>query len=208
VSRACRLWMQTEHLHDAAALGQQIARSAGFSVFGLDAVGRVVHVNRHAERLLREADSLVAPGGRLSATSLGDAAALHGAIAAATPRSVPQSLAIGASHAAAPMCFVTVAGVPPGTALSRLLGHASVLVTARRRDQKSAVSPEQLAQLFGLTPAESSVTLALVDGKTPAEYAKDAGLSMPTVRTHLRAVFDKTQTRRQAETVRLLQHLA
>jgi DNA-binding CsgD family transcriptional regulator len=44
----------------------------------------------------------------------------------------------------------------------------------------------------------------LCDGKTLDEHAQAAGVSMATVRTQLRAVFEKTRTRRQAETVGLL----
>jgi DNA-binding CsgD family transcriptional regulator len=61
-----------------------------------------------------------------------------------------------------------------------------------------------LARLFGLTPAETAVALALADGKTPDEHAAEAGVGISTVRTHLRAVFDKTCTRRQPELVRLM----
>ena len=207
LARACRLWTQTQHLHDAAALGQHVASSSGFAVFGLDAAGRVVYSNSHAERLLREADSLVVHRGRLSATDLRDAALVHDAVVRAAAGSSPQTFAVTGLQAGPQACFLTVASLPEGTPLSPLLGQARVLVTARRRGQPSAVSPEQLTQVFGLTPAECGVALALLDGKTPAEYAQDKGLSMPTVRTHLRAVFAKTNTRGQSEAVRLLQDL-
>ena len=55
-----------------------------------------------------------------------------------------------------------------------------------------------------MSSAESAVALALCDGKTPDEHAQASGVSVATVRTQLRAVFEKTQMRRQAETVRLL----
>lgn len=78
---------------------------------------------------------------------------------------------------------------------------------ARERSQMSSLAPEQLSQVFGLTRAECSVALALLDGKTPEAYALEAKLSMPTIRTQLRAVFAKTKPRGQVETVRLLQAL-
>ncbi|MCY1222872.1 hypothetical protein D9M72_349790 [compost metagenome] len=42
---------------------------------------------------------------------------------------------------------------------------------------------------------------ALICGKTPDEYAASARVSLATVRTQLRAIFDKTNTRSQAEAV-------
>jgi len=89
-------------------------------------------------------------------------------------------------------------------AKGREFADASVLITARLRSLAARLSPQGLAQAFGLTAAESAVALALCEGKTLDEHAQALGVSVATVRTQLRAVFDKTQTRRQAETVGLL----
>ncbi|MGH1587849.1 helix-turn-helix transcriptional regulator [Methylobacterium phyllosphaerae] len=65
-----------------------------------------------------------------------------------------------------------------------------------------------LEQIFGLTPAEARLTLLLVDGKTLDEIAHMRHLSIATVRTQLKAVFEKTHTHRQAELVVLVSRLA
>ena len=65
-----------------------------------------------------------------------------------------------------------------------------------------------LEQIFSLTPAEARLTLLLVDGKTLAEVAEMLHLSIATVRTQLKAVFEKTHTHRQAELVVLVSRLA
>ncbi|MDN3575007.1 helix-turn-helix transcriptional regulator [Methylobacterium longum] len=65
-----------------------------------------------------------------------------------------------------------------------------------------------LEQIFGLTPAEARLTLLLVDGKTLDEIAHMRHLSVATVRTQLKAVFEKTHTHRQAELVVLVSRLA
>ena len=46
--------------------------------------------------------------------------------------------------------------------------------------------------------------LAVADGKSPAEAADAPGRSIETVRTHLKRVFEKTSTTRQADLVRLV----
>jgi len=58
-----------------------------------------------------------------------------------------------------------------------------------------------LRQAFGLSAAESAVAEALVSGKAPDEYAASAGVSLATVRSQLRAIYEKTRTRSQAEAV-------
>lgn len=65
-----------------------------------------------------------------------------------------------------------------------------------------------LEQIFNLTPAEARLTLLLVGGKTLDEIAQKLHLSIATVRTQLKAVFEKTHTHRQAELVVLVSRLA
>lgn len=65
-----------------------------------------------------------------------------------------------------------------------------------------------LEQIFGLTPAEARLTLLLVGGKTLVEIAQKLHVSIATVRTQLKAVFEKTRTHRQAELVVLVSRLA
>lgn len=65
-----------------------------------------------------------------------------------------------------------------------------------------------LEQIFGLTPAEARLALLLVGGDTVNEVAERLHLSVATVRTQLKAVFEKTHTHRQAELVVLVSRLA
>lgn len=62
----------------------------------------------------------------------------------------------------------------------------------------------QLAEQFGLTVAESRLAVRLAEGRTVAEAAKVANISMATARTHLRNIFAKTATSRQSELALLL----
>ena len=61
-----------------------------------------------------------------------------------------------------------------------------------------------LRRLFHLTRAEADVALRVMHGADLREIADQLSVSLPTVRTHLQHVFDKTNTHRQAELVRLL----
>jgi DNA-binding CsgD family transcriptional regulator len=61
-----------------------------------------------------------------------------------------------------------------------------------------------LQDLFALTPAEAAIAAALGEGKSVEAIARTCHISLNTARTHLKHIFDKTNTRRQAELVSLL----
>ena len=206
LGRASRMWSQTQALRTAAAFGAQAARASAFALIGLDGTGKLAYANGHAENLLKDGDCLLGRNGGIGAALGDDDLRLHRAVrevretgcglslALSGLRSGPQSLLLNI----APLQNTGEAG--PAWELSR----ACVLITARLRKQPPGLSPLALFQTFGLTQAESAVALALCEGKTPEEHAQAMGVSMPTVRTQLRAVFEKTQTRRQPEIVGLL----
>lgn len=63
---------------------------------------------------------------------------------------------------------------------------------------------DALARLFDLTPTESRIALSLAEGNPPAAIAQSMGVARTTVTFHLRNVFQKTDTHRQAELVALI----
>jgi len=60
---------------------------------------------------------------------------------------------------------------------------------------------EFLKDRFNLTPAEARVVVRLVTGESLRACAKALGIQYETVRAHLKSVFRKTRTHRQAELV-------
>jgi DNA-binding CsgD family transcriptional regulator len=65
--------------------------------------------------------------------------------------------------------------------------------------------PVELVQsLFDLTPTEARVARGLASGKTVQDIAADGGLSLNTIRTHVRGVLEKTGCNRQVDIVALL----
>jgi len=61
-----------------------------------------------------------------------------------------------------------------------------------------------LARLYGLTDAEARLLQSLIVGKKLETVAEEAGVSMNTIRSHLKQVFRKTGTNRQPELVSLV----
>lgn len=74
--------------------------------------------------------------------------------------------------------------------------------------QDPEVSPpmpgEGFAKLYSLTRSELKIVLAMAPGLGPQEAADILGLSLPTVKTHLQNIFNKTGTGRQADLMQLV----
>jgi DNA-binding CsgD family transcriptional regulator len=88
------------------------------------------------------------------------------------------------------------------------LSQAGFAIGVRSRSYSSTIPSGQrrfrLQQFYGLTPAEATVTTEVLRGQGLQAAAETLGITIPTVRTHLQHVFEKTRTRRQAELVRML----
>lgn len=56
-----------------------------------------------------------------------------------------------------------------------------------------------LADRYQLTPAEVRVALMLIEGLAPVEIAAGNQVSLNTIRTQIKSLLRKTDTRRQAE---------
>ena len=204
LQRASKLWIESEPLRESADLGHEVAGASGLALFGLDDAGRIVHADARAEAMLREGQLLRRRGAQLHAAHEGDAARLRETLADVAATGCAQRFAITSRKGEPNACFLTISALPEEAALRPRLRAATLLVMARRPGRASTPAREQLARLFGLTRAESALAVALAEGRTPDEYAAEADVAISTVRTHLRAVFDKTYTRRQADLVRLL----
>jgi len=67
--------------------------------------------------------------------------------------------------------------------------------------QAPLFSVRDVASLFGLTPAEAQLSVALCQGVSLTEYAEFRGISVGTVRIQMKRILEKTDSRRQADLV-------
>ena len=75
------------------------------------------------------------------------------------------------------------------------------------RDVVAEPHAEALRRWFGVTRTEATLMIELARGKTPKELADERGVSMATIRSQLRSIYGKTDTRGQAEVVSLVARL-
>jgi DNA-binding CsgD family transcriptional regulator len=105
---------------------------------------------------------------------------------------------------------------PPKTVLAHVLPLAgsrlraslqpSAVAAVFIREASLDIAPalDNVARLYKLTGTELRVLQAIVDIGGVPEAAAALGISESTVRTHLKALFEKTETHRQVELVKLL----
>ncbi|WP_197373446.1 helix-turn-helix transcriptional regulator [Mycolicibacterium baixiangningiae] len=166
----------------------------------------VLHCNSAASDLLHRADGLAVRSGRLRAARSDVDGALQRAVAAALGMDDG-----GARSGASVLCprpsggrayvvhtFPFPAGAHHGGEDPR------ALIVIVDPDIRPEPAKDMLRSLFGLTNGESDVALRVVRGQGLAPISEELSVSVATVKTHLQHVFDKTDTHRQAELVRLL----
>ena len=81
---------------------------------------------------------------------------------------------------------------------------AVAAVFVRKAAMESPYVPEVIARTYRLTPTELRVLLALVEVGGVSEVAATLGIARTTVKMHLRRLFEKTDSRRQADLVKLV----
>ncbi len=203
--------LQTHRLLARAELHRRVAHEVlgalSVAAIAIDAGSRVVFANAVAERSLRAGDGLAVRQARLTTSDPRQEPALLEAVRRAS------QLSEGAIAQPAEMLSIRRARkrplsvmVAPFCAGSWIggLARASAIVFANDPEGGRQPAAKALAGIYNLTPAETRLLDALLHGERMSEYAKRMGISVNTANTHLKQVFAKTETNRQAELMRLM----
>jgi DNA-binding CsgD family transcriptional regulator len=177
------------------------------SMFLVDADGRIMHANTAGHAALAIGDVVQAAGGRLVARDRRADRALSELFAAAGEGDA----AVGANGISIAINREDgdpfVAHLLPLTSGERRRAGTSYKAAAalfiHRAALATASPPEVLAKTYGLTPSELRVMLAVVEVGGISDVAEALGISETTVKFHLRNMYAKTQTNRQADLVKL-----
>jgi DNA-binding CsgD family transcriptional regulator len=200
-----------ERLHQAErqlAYFEEVVERITCGVIFVDAGGHVVHANAAAQAMALETDGLSFDRDCVQGALSDDTKALRKmviqTIETAIGKGVSCSEGIVLSRPSGKRPYQVVAAPLGGEQHERCSCRALAALFVTDPEAKPAI-PEHLARvLYGLTPAEIRVAESLLQGAKPKEISDRYGVSIATVRTHLRSIFDKTETRRQSELVELL----
>ena len=114
---------------------------------------------------------------------------------------MPEAMSI--SRPSGEIALGVVIEVIPGLEWGEGKEQKRAVVYIRDAVGKSMTSIDISKKLFGLTPAETGLTLQLTNGLSLEEAAEVLNIRRNTARAHLRSIFSKTGVRRQTELVRL-----
>ncbi len=176
------------------------------AIFVTDSTGRILLANRAAEDLLRASAAVgVAPGRRLRAAQPSQTEALRRLIAAAAIRGGRGgALRLDCAEEGWLAVFASPLGEQGGWGIDR---EPAAMLLIEQPQIPSPLGLGVLRALFGLTRAEAAVARLIARGEGVDAAAPALGVAPTTLRWHLRRVFEKTDTRRQAELARLLARL-
>ncbi|WP_428537095.1 helix-turn-helix transcriptional regulator [Rhodopila sp.] len=183
---------------------------------GVLTVDRSLHVyfaNPAGQQLIQRGDGLRLVHGRLHASTSHDTRLLTVAVASVADRSseaippgrsavAPNPVFAVAREADAPMYRIVVA--PLGSASIASAAAEAVLFVDTPHETDAATEAQVFQHAFHLTRAEARLAAHLLSGTSLTEAADKFGVAHNTVRSQLRAIFEKTRARRQADLVRLL----
>jgi DNA-binding CsgD family transcriptional regulator len=209
------------HLRRAVLIGQILNRRNAIAapiehaldainagIFLLDRGGNITHLNEGGRDILERKDFLRTERGRLVAADPQLNRILREAVAASV-------LGDGATrNESIALPFTAhdgerfVGHMLPLTAGQRrrtgIVFDAATILFVRKTSLDVLQASDIIKDVFKLTPAEARVLLTIVEAGGVAESAKNLDVAESTVKTHLGRIFTKTDTKRQADLVKLV----
>jgi len=206
--RTVQISILVDHGKAEAALFGDTLDGIAAGLFLVDANGRILHANASGHALLTRDVVLRAHGGKLVSNDASAEQELYRVLDAVGGEQV----VTGADTVAVPLTARHgehyVAHVLPLTSGVRRragAGYPAAAAVFVQRALLEVPSPQDaIAKLYKLTPMELRVLFAIVQVGGVPEVAAMMGSSSSTIRTHLRRLFSKTGTDRQADLVKLV----
>lgn len=210
LARAATIHGRHTYLQSLSTSSLAVLDTIPVAVMLLDASARVLHTNAAGEAELRRGDPLKlhlggALGSRSAHSSLERviAAALNPLRSARERVHTVAQLARANGEHLSIQALPIMQGPPSNSARSALVQLIACALIVRPGSTVSpSVGPQLLSHLYGLTPAEIRVVLAIAEGQTLKRYAERRGISWHTAANQLKRAFEKTGMRRQSELVR------
>ena len=188
-----------------AEIAGNVVEQLSIGVIVINDYGRVVEINPVAERIAAGDEGITV---RQSRVVLGRAfeaakfeAHLGDVLSPASNLKKSARMLVGRPDRKRPYSLMLFPSMRYPGSLGRT--YAIVLIS----DPDLVIPTEaELAELFGLSPAESRLAVALARGKRLPEIAAQAGVKMTTLRTQLQSIFRKVGVARQSDLLLILSH--
>jgi len=208
LQRAVMISNMVDHGKAEAALFGDTLDGIAAGLFLVDTNGRILHANASGHALLAQGVVLRAYGGKLVSNDASAEQELYRILDAVggeqvTPGADTIALPLTTRHGDHYVAYVLP--LTSGTRRRAGAGYAAAAAVFVQRALLDVPSPQDaIAKLYKLTPMELRVLFAIVQVGGVPEVAAMMGSSGSTIRTHLRRLFSKTGTDRQADLVKLV----
>jgi DNA-binding CsgD family transcriptional regulator len=193
-----------ERRHAALADGLEHLRNG---VVVVNRSGRVVFANRTARAIVSQRDGVAIAGDGLVPSAAADRRRLRTLLDEAVRTGAGEGFgAGGAMTIARPSLkrpfLVLVAPLPLALEGGEPSGLATVFISDP--EAQTEPMPEMARRLYGLTPSETDLAAAFAATGSLSKAAEGLGISRETARWHLKHLYQKTGTHRQAALLKRL----
>ncbi len=208
LERALRIHARLNKVESERALYAGAMEQLSVGSIILDEKGSIITCNSLARQLIDAKDGLISSKGSLHLANREQTNELQKLISSVLEiQKRKESGFVEAMRATRPSGLADLGLVVrpvPKNQYSEGKSVPSVAIFISDPEQTSETPTEIITRLFGVTPAEASLAMLLVNGLTLDEAAQVQGVSRNTTRTHLRSIFAKTGVSRQTMLVRLI----
>jgi DNA-binding CsgD family transcriptional regulator/PAS domain-containing protein len=208
LQRALALHRRLRSLQSSAQSALAVLDRLPYGVILLSATARVVLINRSAKAILDQTDGLTVRQQELHSYSWDSNKRLqtlmHGAVATSSGCALHSGGALSIVRPSGRKSFrILVTPIHRELFASALTAPAAIvfMVDPERRFDTPI---DMLAELFALSRAEARLGVLLLQDRSLDESAQELGVSLNTVRTQLKKLFEKTGTNRQRALIRAL----
>lgn len=208
ISHHVRSAVRTQMLLEGNTAKLLVGAMEGMSIaaFACDCGGRVIAISPRAEVLIAQGRYLKLKNGYLSAELLAETTTLSDSIRSAAiglvrPGSpLLKSMFIRTLHSDSPAdsLLIDIISLPRKAFSFGFAPQAMVVVRGSGQDEPLVTA---LKAAFGLTEGESRVAMQLAKGQSPERIATDRGVSVGTVRSQVKNVYDKLGVHRQGDLI-------
>lgn len=208
IQQSMTLWSRMDHIDIERHLFAGTVERMQVGTVTLDENGEIMMINAEAQAILDQKDGIRRVGNVLKAEYPGEDALLQqltsSALAGCTPRTQAFIESFSITRPSGRNKFgMLIRSIEAGE-WSDAWKRPKAVVFFRDPEHQDTMSAGVVRRLFGLTQAETALTMHLVNGLTLDEAAERLNISRNTARSHLKLIFSKMGVARQAELVRIV----
>lgn len=176
----------------------------------LDESGKIIYKNPMAQRVLDRHPAIQEAGVSVRATDHKDAVRLQALIrdtmTCQDDVTACSGGTIGLKHADSqwPLPVLVTPVRHSGIPGIGVVSGAHIALLMADTEQSHLIAPETLSETYGLTPGEALVAIGIANGMSVGDISQAHGTTTHTVRSQLKAIFNKLNVSRQAELVKVL----